>query len=265
MPNRKKIGLVLGGGGARGIAHIGVLKVLLRENIRFDLLCGCSMGALVGSCYATGMSIEKIEETVLNLRKRDFIKWLNISRPTSSLIKGEKVFEFIHSLIGDKEFTDTILPFSVMATDLENGREVILKNGPMATAVQASISVPGIFPPVSKDGKFLIDGGVVNPTPIDTAEKMGAEIIIGVDLMLKSDVKLKNPGIITTLLQSYEIIRNQAVLHKINNTNPNTKIILICPEIRSTLDSFKFSDIGKLIESGERAAVRVVSELKNIK
>lgn len=261
MPNQKKIGLVLGGGGARGIAHIGVLKVLLRENIKFDLLCGCSMGALVGSCYATGMGIEKMEEIALNLRKRDLLKWLNISWPAISLVKGERVNEFLNSLVDNKDFSDTILPFTVMATDLENGQEVVLEKGSIANAVQASISVPGIFPPVETDGKYLIDGGVVNPTPIDIAEKMGAEIIIGVDLILKNDIKLDNPRMISTLIQSYEIIRNQTVKQKINNLS--AKVILIYPEIRSTLDSFKFSDIAKLIECGEKAAEKVLSELKS--
>lgn len=260
MPDQKKIGLVLGGGGARGIAHIGVLKILERENIKPNILCGCSMGALVGSCYAVGMPLSEIEGIALALRKRDFLKWLNISKPSSSLVKGQRVFEFVHSLVGDKKFSDTILPFSVMTTNLENGQETILENGSIALAVQASISVPGIFPPVKINGKYLIDGGVVNPTPIDVAEKMGANTIIGVDLILKNEVKLENPGIITTLLQSYEIIRNQSVRQKINHLD--SEIILICPEIRSTLDSFKFSDIAKLIASGERAAEKSIKGIK---
>lgn len=260
---KKKIGIALGGGGARGIAHIGVLKVLEEENIDIDIVAGVSMGAIIGACYSLGISTGEMEREAISMNKRKAVSNLmDLARPSKSLLKGEKAYKFISKFIGAKTFEETKIPFGVIATDLEGGDEVVINSGNIARAVQASMSVPGIFPPVKIGDNYLIDGGVVNPTPTDLARKMGADLVIGVDLVLKKRVKLNNPGIVTTLLQSYEIIRSQAVKFKIGRQEENGDPIIIQPEIRSTIDSFKFYNIHKFIESGEEATRKALPEIR---
>ena len=258
MKKAKTIGLALGGGGARGFAHIGVLKVLEKNNIKFDYVCGVSMGSLIGACYVLGIGIEKIEKIAIEMRKRDMVKFLDLSRPKFSLIKGNKIIEFIKNIINDADFSQTKIPFAVIVTNLETGEEKIINKGSIAEAAQASISVPGIFPPVKIKSGYFIDGGVANPTPVDVCKNQGVDIVIGVDLIMKRKIKLDNPGPITTLFQSYDIIRSQIIKHKLKKVGG---AIIISPEIRGTIDSFKFNEIPKMIKSGEEAAEKALPEI----
>jgi len=258
---KSKIGLVLGGGGARGLAHIGVLKVLEQEGIKIDMVAGTSMGALIAACYALGLDLKALEKEATSFTKgKAFAKLIDIGASKKSIIKGKKIYRYICDLIGKAKFSDTKIPLNIIATDLANGEEVILSQGSIIQAIQASISVPGIFPPVKIGDKYLIDGGVVNPTPIDTMEKMGADIIIGVDLVINRKVSLDDPDIFTTLMQSYEIIRTQAVKLRLEKTRKN--VIIIKPKLRGTIDSFKFYNIDKFIKSGEQAAMEKLPEIK---
>jgi len=261
----KKIGLALGGGGARGLAHIGVLKVLEKAKIKVDFLTGVSMGALIGAYYVLGMDLKKLEDEAVQLTKRKAVReLLDLANPKKSLLKGRKTACFIEKHIGQARFSDAKIPFSVIATDLATGEEVIIDRGEILPALMASISVPGIFPPVQIGDKYLIDGGVVNCTPVDRLEKMGADIVIGVDLIIKREIKLDNPGMVATLMQAYEIIRAQGVKNNINKLNKEA--IIIKPKLRGTIDSFKFYDIDKFIKSGEKAAKEALPDiLKKIK
>jgi NTE family protein len=260
----KKIGLALGGGGARGLAHIGALKVLVEEGIRFDMISGCSMGAFIAAYYALGLDLEKLEKEVSGYTKSKAIKkLLDLGLPREAILKGEKSKKYIKELIGEKVvFGQTKIPLYIITTDLSTGEEVVLKKGNISEAIMASISVPGIFPPVKLDGKYLIDGGVVNPTPIDTVINGGADVVIGVDLVMKREVDIKNPNLVTTLLQSYEIIRTQAVKFNLSKVGKNT--LIIKPKMRGTIDSFKFYDIDKFIKAGEVATREALPEIKKL-
>lgn len=259
MSKTRTIGLALGGGGARGFAHIGVLKVLERNGVKFDYVCGTSMGALIGACYVLGIDLEKIEKIASKMRKREMIKFLDLGHPKFSLIKGNKIITFIKDIINDADFAQTEVPFAAVATNLGTGEEKIINKGLIAKAVQASISVPGIFPPIKINNEYFIDGGVVNPTPVDVCKKYGVDIIIGVDLVMRGKAKLDNPGVVTTLLQSYEIIRNQAIKYKLEKTGKQT--ILIKPDLGGIIDSFKFNEIPKMIKAGEAATKKVLPEI----
>lgn len=262
MSKEPKIGLALGGGGARGIAHIGALKVLEKEGIKIDYLSGVSMGSFIGACYVAGISLEEMEKEALSFNKKKAIKlFLDIANPKRSLIKGVKVANYIRDFLKNKNFEDTKIPFKTVATDLSNGKEVVLDKGSLANAVRASIGVPGIFPPVKIGESYLVDGGIVNCTPVDLVEKMGADIIIGVDLIIKREIKLeKAPGMVTSLVQSFEIIRSHGTLSNIKKVSRD--VILIKPHLRGAIDSFKFYDIDKFIDSGERAAREAMPEIK---
>ncbi len=143
----KKICLVLGGGGARGFSHIGVIKVLEKNNIIPNYIVGVSMGAAIGGLYALGTSLEEIEKICTQVRKRDMAKLLDFNLPGRPILKGEKVLKFIEKYTGDKTFKDLKIPFLSMATNLENGKEVMIRGGKVSEAIRASISVPGIFSP----------------------------------------------------------------------------------------------------------------------
>jgi NTE family protein len=265
MMKKKKIGLALGGGGARGLAHIGVLKVLRQAGIKIDFIAGTSMGALIGAVYALGLDMAEIEKEVISFdKKKAIISLFDFGKPGSSILKGDKIYRYIDALLLGKHFSETNIPFKAVATDLETGEEIILDKGKIVDAIMASISVPGIFPPVKIGSTYLIDGGVVNPTPIDVVKKMGADKIIGVDLIsTKGKNFTSSPGMISTLLQSYEIIRTQAVKFKLAENN---EAIMIKPKIRGAVESFKFYDIVKFIKSGEEATKEALPEiLKNIK
>ena len=264
---RKKIGLVLGSGGARGLAHLGVLKVLEKENIKIDYLVGVSMGSLIAAYYALGLNLEKLEaEAIKMTRTRAIRKLLDLSDPRKSIIRGQKIKKYIEELIGDSSFSDIKIPLQIIATNLSNGAEVILSQGNLIQAIQASISVPGILAPVKINNKYLVDGGVIDPTPIDIPKRMGADIIIGVDLTIQRNIKFtKDPSLIMTLMQSYDIIRTQAVQFNINKVRDNKKnIILIKPEPRSTIDSFKFHKIREFIKAGEKEAYKNLSKIKKL-
>ncbi len=174
------IGLALGSGSARGWAHIGVLRALAERGVEPDVVCGCSVGALVGAAYADG-DLEKLERWVTTLTWQDVLGLLDVSL-VGGLIKGDKLVAFFERHFVDKEFSALSRPFACVATDLENGREVWLRSGSVAAAVRASIALPGLFKPVLADGRLLVDGGLVNPVPVSLCRALGADIVIAVDL-----------------------------------------------------------------------------------
>jgi len=178
-----KFGLALGSGSARGLAHVGVIQVLEAYNIPIDIITGTSIGSVVGSLYATGASIDQLEEAALSMKKSTTLFLIDPALPHSGLISGKKIEEMLNDLaLEDKTFDDLKIPFAAVATDVESGAEVILTQGKVMDAVRASISIPGVFTPVKYQDYYLVDGGVVDPVPVDVAEKMGADIIIAVSL-----------------------------------------------------------------------------------
>jgi len=178
-----KIGLALGGGSARGLAHVGIIQTLEAYNIPIDIIAGTSIGSVVGSLYAAGASINQLEEAALSMKKSKTFSLIDLALPHSGLISGKKIVEMLNDLaLKDKTFDDLEIPFATVATDVESGAEVILNQGKVIDAVRASISIPGIFTPVKYQDYYLVDGGVVDPVPVDVVQKMGADIIIAVSL-----------------------------------------------------------------------------------
>lgn len=182
---KKKIGLVLGSGAARGLAHVGAVKVLQEQRIPIDCIVGTSIGALVGACYARNGDITEFEQVVL---KTDFKRFLglvdvNLALMSKGLVQGNKVKELLKPLIGDVTFKDLQIPLAVVATDVYTGEEVVLREGSVLEAVRASISMPVIFTPVKIGERFLIDGGVVNPLPVNVARSMGAGTVLACNVI----------------------------------------------------------------------------------
>lgn len=179
-PHRPRIGLVLGSGSARGWAHIGVIRALEEAGIRPDLVCGTSIGALVGAAYAAD-ELERLERWVLELRIGDVVGFADVSL-SSGLLKGDRLIQFFHRNFEDRPLDQLGVPFAAVATSLQTGAEVWLQSGSTLDAVRASIALPGIFTPVRREDMLLVDGGLSNPVPVSLARAMGADIVIAVDL-----------------------------------------------------------------------------------
>jgi NTE family protein len=177
---RARIGLALGGGSARGWAHIGVIRALEDAGIEPDLVCGTSIGALVGAAYVGG-ELDRLETWVRSLRLQTVVSFLDFSL-NGGLIKGDKLIDFFRSHFVDRDIQDMARPFGAVATDLQRGREIWLRKGTVSDAVRASIALPGLFTPVQRDGSWLVDGGLVNPVPVSLCRAMGADLVIAVDL-----------------------------------------------------------------------------------
>ncbi len=180
MSNRPRIGIALGSGSARGWAHIGVLRALAAEGVVPNLICGCSIGSFVGAAYADG-DLDALESWVTGLTPQDVLGLLDV-RLRSGLIKGDRLMRFFSERFVGQDFASLAIPFACVATDLQTGREVWLDKGSVADAVRASIALPGLFAPVRRERRLLVDGGLVNPVPVSLARAMGADVVIAVDL-----------------------------------------------------------------------------------
>jgi NTE family protein len=181
MKDSLKIGVALGSGSARGWSHIGVLKELKRMGIEPHVVTGTSIGALVGACYAGG-KLQELEEWVVSLGWRDVVSLLDV-KFSGGLIEGRKVFQFFDQHLPNYTFEQLDKTFAAVATDLETGREIWLQHGHLAEAVRSSISLPGLFTPYrTQSGRYLVDGGLVNPVPVTLCRAMGADLVIAVNL-----------------------------------------------------------------------------------
>jgi len=181
MTKTRKIGLALGSGSARGWSHIGVIQALREEGIPIDIVCGTSIGSVVGGALAAG-TLDQLDEWVRELSWSDVIGFMDVMFPRSGFIEGEKIINFFRKNFADPNIEDLYIPFAAVATDLMSGREIWLKKGSLMDAVRASISLPGIFAPFKQGGQWLVDGGLVNPVPVSLCRAMGADIVIAVNL-----------------------------------------------------------------------------------
>ncbi|MDX1530763.1 MAG: patatin-like phospholipase family protein [Rhodothermales bacterium] len=182
---RPVLGLVLGGGGARGLSHIGVLKVLEREGLEPDVLAGASMGGLLGAAYASGVRAERLEQEILNLSRASKLIRLADWIPTvRALFSGRKFEAFLTKQMGaDLRFGDLRRPLALTTVDLHSGREVVFTEGSVVAAMRATMSIPGVFAPVEHGPYRLVDGGILNNVPVDLARELGAEVVVAVDVL----------------------------------------------------------------------------------
>jgi len=183
--HQQTIGLALGSGSARGWAHIGVIHQLANMGIKPDIVCGSSIGALVGASLASGR-LDKLEAWLLDLSLRDIIKLIDLSFSSGGLIQGEKLAQAFCHFVDDIDIESLPVIFGAVATDVEAGREVWFRDGPLLDAVRASIAIPGLFPAMQHQGRWLVDGGLVNPVPVSMCRAMGADVVIAVNLNSES-------------------------------------------------------------------------------
>ena len=265
-----RIGLALSGGGARGIAHIGVLKVLEREGIPVHYLAGTSMGGVIAAACATGMSPEEIEnEALATTHWRSLASLADLSLPQQGLFKGERLLAYFERQFGQRTFADLDLPLALVAVDLNSGQEIILQDGLVALAVRATVALPGILAPVEMNGMRLADGGLLNNLPADVAHQMGAEVVIAVDVFARNaEVWTSHirwapkgvTGILQVIGESVEIMRSAINAQKLAQTPSE---ILICPDIPPDVSAFAgFGRAAELIGAGERAAEAALPRIR---
>jgi NTE family protein len=179
---RPRLGLALGAGAARGMAHLGVLQALEEAGLAPDVVAGTSIGALVGGMYAAG-KLDRLTEVALGLDWKQIARYfVEISFPRSGLIEGNKLTALLAEIVGEVDLTKLPLPFRAVTTNLMTGEEVVIRDGDLVEAIRASIAVPGIFTPARRGDDLLVDGGLVNPVPVSVCRAMGAERVIAVDL-----------------------------------------------------------------------------------
>lgn len=241
--NRTTLGLALGSGGLRGLAHIGVFRVLERAGIAVDYIAGCSIGSLVGGLYAAGLDGETILKLAQNLKRRH---WLDFVMPKMGLVAGERTLDMLRLLTQRKHFADLAIPLAVVATELNSGQEIVFTEGEVASAIRASISVPGIFVPFQIDGMLLVDGAVLNPTPIDVAHNMGADVVVAVDLV-PARVETRVNNFFDVMIQTIDIVERQLFKQRESHCD-----VLVRPDVAHISPS-SFDAVDECVALGEAA------------
>ena len=251
MTDRPKIGLALGAGSARGIAHLGVLKVLETYKVPIDYIAGSSMGALIGALYACGLDVDFMIKFANELQSKS---WIDLCMPRSGLISGKKVESMLRIITRNRTFADLKLPFAAVATDIQRGEAVVLRSGSVAAAVRASISIPVIFKPVILDGKKLVDGGVVDRVPVTVSKNMGADVVIAVDVNKFVTFQAVD-NIFDVMFQTLDIMER-----KILNTTVLDTDVLIRPKV-GHISPAQFHKVDELVEQGMIAAEAAMSKI----
>nr|WP_309868292.1 patatin-like phospholipase family protein [Desmospora profundinema] len=251
---RSKVGLALGSGGARGLAHIGVLKVFQQEEIPVDFIAGSSMGSLVGVLYANNLPLDMIEELAIHLKRNS---WLDLTVPKRGFITGDKVRGLIRLLTHGKKLEDFSIPTAVVATDLAKGEQVVFREGPADLAVRASISIPGIFEPVEWEGRTLVDGGVIDRIPVQVLKEMGADAIIAVDVVpCLPTVRMDN--IFDVIAQTLSVMEREIL-----NTRAVDADVLIHPDL-ADINPTAFTRVDECIRRGEEAAREQMDRIRGL-
>jgi len=283
----KKVHLVLGSGGARGVAHIGVIEELEKEGYEIIEVIGCSMGAVVGGIYCAGQ-LPEYKKWMLSLTKKKVFDLLDFTFTSHGFVKGERLFSRHIEVTGNQQIEDFNIPFTAVATDMRHHEEVYFREGDLFKALRASVSIPGIFTPVVQDDKVLVDGGVLNPLPINLVNKRDDAIIVAVDInsrtivedllikeekkarkkywfenilpdsikeFAKSDKKKPSSFSLFELMEStFSFTQDRLTSVMVEHYKPD--ILVEIP--RDTCDSFEFYKAKELIEIGSKALQRAL-------
>jgi len=240
-----KIALVLGGGGTRGFAHVGVIKALEANGIVPDIIVGTSAGSVVGALYAAGYTGSDLERVALSMDDTIVADW---SLPDRGFIKGQALQDFVNRAVQNRPLEKLNKPLAVVVADLKTGERRVLQSGDAGIAVRASSSVPGVFQPVAMDGHEYVDGGLVSPVPVGVARAMGAGLVIAVDISGKPQFR-KTGNSIDVLLQTFSIMEQSIASHELAGAE-----VVIQPDV-GAMGSADFSGRKLAIAAGEKAAL----------
>jgi NTE family protein len=255
MP-KPKIALVLGGGAARGFAHVGVIRALEQEKIPIDMIVGTSVGSLIGAIYAADANSFELEWTAFSLEKDDLFDYGILSAITGmGAAKGDKLEEFVKSKVSVQNIENLKLPFAAVATDLNRGTRMVLDRGPVAKAVRASSAIPGVFNPVDYQGKLLVDGGVIDNIPVSVARERGADIVIAVDIS-ENVANFNITNIIDVMLQAVTIMAAENVKYKRKEAD-----VLISPAV-GNVGMLDFTQKKRCMQAGIEATQKAMPEIR---
>lgn len=292
-----KIGLALGAGAARGWAHIGIIRALEELGVKIDVVAGCSIGAYVGSAYASG-KLDELEEWAYSLTEWQVFGLLGIGFRRGGIASGQKVFKKHSDEFCASTFEEMNIPFTAVATDLYSGKEVKFNKGKIADAIQASCAIPALFPPIEREGRWLVDGAVVNPVPVNQCRQLGADFVIAINLSAdfrpqliqnfehehevnqqKTDEflskasggfmkqwfspdpkpnKKQAPGIVSVMSSSLEILQARVTRSRLAGDPPD---LLIEPQLRD-VGLLEFHRAKELSNSGREAVMRLAEQIK---
>jgi len=249
-----RIALVLGGGAARGFAHIGVLKILETNHIPIHMIAGTSAGSFVGSLYAYGFNAYQLQKIALGLERGDIA---DFTIPDNGFIKGDLLEDYVNRMLRNTSMEKLRIPFYAIATEVPNGKETVFATGNTGKAVRSSCSIPGVFNPVRIGDKMYVDGGVVSPIPVDAARRLGADVVIAVDI--SSDLDTSQPsGTIETILQSINIMSSKISVSQLSRAD-----VVIRPLV-GHIGSADFTMRNEAIIEGEKAALQVLPKIQEI-
>lgn len=293
---RLKVGLALGSGSSRGWSHIGVIETLALQGIVPDIVCGCSVGSLVAASYANGV-MTQLEKWALSLTKRETAKYIKLNSSLNGFVNTERLHTFLNDYVAsDQEMIETLpRPFGAVSTDLETGREIWFTSGPLIEAVWASISMPGLFPAIRNENRWLVDGGLVNPVPVTLCRALGADIVIAVNLngdivgkhfakelkpvapnegvvnrireavreysgnlFANNSDKDTPPGLLDAIASSVHILQDRITRNRIAGDPPD---ILLAPRLMQ-IGFLEFFRAEEAIEEGRQCVMRHLDEIR---
>jgi len=249
-----RIGLALGGGAARGFAHVGVIQVLEEAGIRPAMVAGTSAGSLVAAFYASGKSGKQLQHVAETMEEAAFADW-TLPLFNRGMLRGDALARYVNGQVGSRLIEDFPLPLGIVATDLNSGQSMLFQRGDTGTAVRASSAVPAVFQPVRISGRDYVDGGLVSPVPVRAARQMGAELIIAVDISSPPDGNLAG-GTLDVLLQTFSIMSKSINYFELREAD-----IVVQPALPG-VSSSDFSSRKKSIEAGRRAMQQLMPQLR---
>lgn len=259
----KSLGLALGSGGARGVAHVGFLQALEEEGIKPDFISGCSMGAVVGGCYASGMPVSKMRDIVLKLRKRDLIDLSPKPISQMSLLRSKKIRELLLAHLKVKNIEDFPVPFKCVATDLYSGTLHVFEKGEAALAIQASSTIPAVFRPVQFEDKLLVDGGCLCRVPVREVKAMGADVVVAVDVLkITSEPVEKLDNILNMGLRVFDVMdaHNTALMKKRDSKYFD---LWLAPEMKG-MSQYLIKDLEFAFEEGYAEGKKNADKIKEL-
>lgn len=256
----KKVGLALGGGAARGLAHIGVLEVLEDVGISINVIAGTSVGAIIGALYAQGKSPAWLKNLAMDLavrRKENFLRELSVSK--NGLMRGRKLESTLKPIFGNTSFEDLSIPFACVATDVYTGEEIVVKRGRVWDAIRASASLPLLLTVVKWQDKYLVDGGLTDPVPVRAARGMGADPVIAVNVLPTKEVqKEKEPNVFTIAMNLVYVLNHQLVKSSVADAD-----IVIEPQV-GHIGFAEFHKAEECIHAGRVAAMDAVPRIRKL-
>ncbi|CDG83827.1 patatin-like phospholipase family protein [Janthinobacterium agaricidamnosum] len=256
VPRKIRIGLALGGGAARGFAHIGVIKALESQGIDADIVTGTSAGSVVGALYAAGNSGFALQKMAFDMDEAAISDWaMPLFGKSSGVLKGEALQSYMNKAVNNVPLEKLKIPFGVVATDLKNGQAILFQRGNTGMAVRASSSVPGVFQPVTIAGRTYVDGGLVAPVPVRAAREMGADFIIAVNISSQTEAQ-KAISSMEVIMQTFAIMGQ-----RINQFELKDADVVIQPSL-GTMKGNDFNSRNQAILAGEQATFAVMAQIK---